>query len=75
MAACTEEKLSEVDAKNKAVNLTRGLRSKKPKVGTSLGQYKAYFCKPCQAWHVKKEEPTSTLKREITCQNLSFTPS
>jgi hypothetical protein len=76
MTNCREPKLSEHDAKNKAVHVTRSLRHKRPKTGSSLGQAKAYYCKECNAWHVKREEPKEVLIREPDkCQELYSIPN
>jgi hypothetical protein len=73
MTNCIEESLSEVDAKNKAVKLTRNMRSRKPRTGKSLGQARAYFCKNCEAWHVRIIPPTETFTRKPICHELSST--
>jgi hypothetical protein len=75
---CHEKKYDQLTAKNEAVRLTRKARFQKPKTGTALGYYKAYFCKECDAWHIKQETPkqkTRTEDQTNLCPKLSFTPA
>jgi hypothetical protein len=74
---CHEKKYDQLTAKNEAVRLTRKDRFQKPKTGSALGQYKAYFCKECDAWHIRKEGPKqqSSKQENILCPESSFIPA
>lgn len=49
---CTLKQQTALDAKFNAVRMSRSLRNKKSKAEGGHGQYKAYCCKECGAWHV-----------------------